>query len=589
MKPHTNHRLSRRWLGAGMSLLAALAVQAATDVKFQIDMTGQFPTHVYISGSFSGWQGFSGGLGNSSWELNSDPSQAGSVYTNTFTITDAAGTVENCKFQFAPGDNWESIPDRQFVLGSGTQVLPLTSWNVSNWPAPTNQVTFSVDMSQQVNVGNYTPGQTIRVSGGFNGWGDGQDLTNNPTLPTLASNIYSGTFNVVGIPPVGIAYKFRANLGWEGISDRNASVTNGKVLPLVYYNDAPYAAIITSNISFSVDMSIVALTDTNFDRASVTINGDFCGWGGVAMTNNPSAINTNLYTCNTTYNSGPGTPLNYQFRYAQISPVNTIYDHFNGANGGGGNRLVLTPSPVGSNTGTNILSVFNDAAFNDYILTPTAVFFSVDMNGAVGTDSHVFDSANDGVYINGSFIPWYPWGGGINPQAAPAGYRMIAQGLTSIYTNTIVIQPGPIGIYYKYGIDNNNFDGGPRDTEAGYGKDRFRAIRNTALNPYVMPQDKFGSTNSFGDQYKEPFFYSGYTAGGNLSVGAVAAGKVPVTWLGRPGARLQVKSSLTLGAWQTIAATDGTNWVSGSYSTNGFVSQTNWPAGGNQFFRLIKP
>jgi len=64
---------------------------------------------------------------------------------------------------------------------------------------------------------------------------------------------------------------------------------------------------------------------------------------------------------------------------------------------------------------------------------------------------------------------------------------------------------------------------------------------------------------------------------------------VPVTWLGRPGAHLQVNSSLTGGAWSDVAGTDGTNNVTGSFGTNGFVSQTNWPASGNGFFRLVKP
>jgi len=32
----------------------------------------------------------------------------------------------------------------------------------------------------------------------------------------------------------------------------------------------------------------------------------------------------------------------------------------------------------------------------------------------------------------------------------------------------------------------------------------------------------------------------------------------------------------------------GTNWIIGSSSTDGFVSQTNWPAGSTAFFRLFK-
>jgi cytoskeletal protein RodZ len=89
--------------------------------------------------------------------------------------------------------------------------------------------------------------------------------------------------------------------------------------------------------------------------------------------------------------------------------------------------------------------------------------------------------------------------------------------------------------------------------------------------------------------YGEPFFSAGSTGGGKLNVGTLSAGAVPVSWLGRPGARLQVKTNLTSGSWQEIAATDGTNLSSGFNSTNGFVSQTNWPASSKAFFRLVKP
>jgi len=54
-----------------------------------------------------------------------------------------------------------------------------------------------------------------------------------------------------------------------------------------------------------------------------------------------------------------------------------------------------------------------------------------------------------------------------------------------------------------------------------------------------MPRDKFGN------QYNEPFFNLNNPGAANLSVGPAVAGKVPVTWLGRPGAHLQVNSSLT--------------------------------------------
>jgi hypothetical protein len=226
------------------------------------------------------------------------------------------------------------------------------------------------------------------------------------------------------------------------------------------------------------------------------------------------------------------------------------------------------------------------------------------MNGAVGTDAHPFAVGSDNVYINGMFAGatpsepsaaygtsqfWYGWSQGLEPESAPAGYQMIQAGSSAIYTNTIIIPRGtPVALSYQYGMDYVDA-GGPVENECATNLVHYRGVRSTQFNPYVMPTDTF-STNP----YVEPFFSTGNigangsVAGGNLTVGTPVAGKVPVSWLGRPGANLQSASSLN-GPWQNIPATDGTNWTVGNSSTNGFVSVTNWPSSGNIFFQLVKP
>ncbi|MGH7980453.1 MAG: hypothetical protein ACREE6_13840, partial [Limisphaerales bacterium] len=169
------------------------------------------------------------------------------------------------------------------------------------------------------------------------------------------------------------------------------------------------------------------------------------------------------------------------------------------------------------------------------------------------------------------------------PVAAPPGFQMVEEGLTTIYTNTIVIPAGtPVKFAYLYGMDPNSFNGGPLVDENTNGINHNRVLRSTAFNPYVMPTDTFGA------QYSEPLFNSSATGDGQLTVGAPVGGEVPVSWLGRPGAHLQSAASLT-GPWTDYPNTDGTNWTAGSSTTNGFMSLTNWPAGGNTFFRLVKP
>ncbi|MEJ0089508.1 MAG: hypothetical protein WDM80_07160 [Limisphaerales bacterium] len=286
MKPINSHGFSRRWLGVGMSLVAALATQASTDVTFTIDMSGYNggtpPAGVTLSGSLNGWNTTANPLIN----VN------GTIWSNTVTVNDAPGAVESCKF-VADG-NYESIPNRQFVLGSGTQVLPQTSWNLNTtWPpAPTNYVTFQCDMSAQVALGNFTnqtPGNVLLVAGAAFPiqWGDGNYvMTNNPALPGQLANIYTGTFEQVGFPPASIEYKFRMNGGWESVDNRTASVTNNQVLPLVFYNNNTVSDLVISPtaVTFSVYLTngTTLINGGTFTKGAdnIAINGDWLGWWG---------------------------------------------------------------------------------------------------------------------------------------------------------------------------------------------------------------------------------------------------------------------------------------------------------------------
>ena len=445
--------LSRAWLGIGTSLLAVMAARASTDVTFMIDMAAENPGGaVYISGSFNGWP-----APGASVSSNNLINTSGTIWSNKFTITDAPGTVESCKFQDVT-TGWETFgPNREFVLAAGSQVLPLTTWNVNDYPTPTNQVKFQVDLSAQVALGNFTPGgggQTITVSGDFEGWNDGLPLTNNPTLVGNATNIYSAWCPVIGFPPTGINYKFRMNGGWESPAstsgnNRQATVTSdGQVLPLVYYND------------------------------------------------------------------------------------NSIYD------------LVTSPIAV---------------KFAIYMPDQTPL-----ANGGV------FTKGVDNVAINGDFLGW--WGWGVN--AAPASDIMVEVGSSDVYTNTLIIPKGnSIFLTYKYGVDG-------LDNENGFATNHVRLIRAYPPN-YTMPQDVF-SWSVLQPGNGNPYPLKGLAATnivepdfGYLVIGSPAAGKFPITWLGRPGVLLQNSSSLSA-IWNDNTLSDATQ-------------ATNWPnAGGNQFFRLKK-
>jgi hypothetical protein len=317
MKSFNKNGISRRWLGAGLSLIAAVAAQASTQVTFMVDMAPETPgfTAVYTTGSFpeaGPWH-----TPNSLLMINT----TGTIWSNTFTLSDPVGTVEQVQFT----DNttgWGGVANYEFLLGTtgdttttpGTEILPLQTWKAaSTWPAPTNTyaATFQVDMSAQVLLGAFTngvggnpaPGCSITVSGDFeqnagsaNNWDNGFPLTNDPTLLGSLSNIYSGTFSItnVGYPPDSINYKFRMNGGWESVNNRNPSLALGstlaspQVLPLVFYNDADAADLmpvpVTVNFTLycpngTVDASTPPYA---FEKGTDTlwINGDWVPWWG---------------------------------------------------------------------------------------------------------------------------------------------------------------------------------------------------------------------------------------------------------------------------------------------------------------------
>jgi len=517
-------------------------------------------------------------------------------------------------------------------------VLP-TAYFGDDGPATTNNITFQVDMSEQIEVGAFHPssGDFVVVAGSYQNFvlGDSSALvlTNNPNIlitnnnfspPVIESNIWVGTAAIstdsskpLATVNCGQEFKYVIMPGesWDApeypnqdpdSGNRFYTMSGNQVLPLVNFSDQPYAPL--AKVTLNLDMSGPITYDTNFVPGSVVAWGTFNGWAsGIPMTNNPAAPNTNLYSA--VISMEEGAPIIVQYRYTNSFINYFVYDYAQdgGPNSADNNNYRRTIAlPITSTLlVTNLPAVyFDDLAPDDYLTKPTPVLFSVDMNGAVGTEPHVFNPSADGVYINGSFAgatpsepnggdaqSWYPWSSGGNPLAAPAGYQMVEVGASTIYTNTIVLPAGtPVALSYQYGMDPNSFSGGPSEDEAAVEAVHYRAVRSTGFNPYVMPTDTF--TNQ---PYQEPFFSPGNIggignlAGGNLTVGAAIAGKVPVSWLGRPGAHLQSNANLVSGAWQDAFATDGTNWTAGVSSTNGFVSITNWPASGNTFFRLVKP
>jgi len=296
--------------------------------------------------------------------------------------------------------------------------------------------------------------------------------------------------------------------------------------------------------------------------------------------------NTNIWVAVTT--NGAGSAQQFQYRYVNALGT-TIYDHYAD---GSGNRNFVQPT-----TNTIVPTVyFNDIALADYILQTTPVYFAVNMKNSsgqyvTGTDGHQFNPTTDAVYINGPFYSW-DWASG-SPPTSPVPGLMVQSNSSGIFTNTVYLpSPQTVGVTYKYGLAYGVNTNAPNDDEAGEGVNHERIVRQLFPDPANPGTNKVYnmSLDTFGNQYQEPIFDIDTPSGGNLAVGAASGGTVPVTWLGRPGAHLQTSTSVTSTTWTDLWTTDGTNWTTGFGSTNGFVSETNYPvsSGTTTFFRLVE-
>lgn len=569
-------------LGVGLLVGASFAVRADDNVTFQVDLSNytnsagaQAATLVDVRGAFNGWAAGSTLINNGA-----------NVYTGSFSVAGATGDKFQYKFTYTTpmGVTWEDNnpppgagqpPDegnnRVLQLVGGTQTLPVVSFYAPSVTPPidlpANLVTFQVDMTEQILLGNFIPdsgGDTIRVTGApaaLTSWNAGVDMTNNPALSGNASNIYSAVVEILGMPGTsGGAHKFRMNNGWEDTSDgadRNFTITGGaQVLPVRFYNDQPVGVVTNANVTFQVDMTPQVITGGFTNGVStVTISGNITGWGGgVAMVNNPSLPGTasNIYTAtvSTTTPTSVGMWCRYKFRADGGWEAAAIY----GVGQNKDRRFYYTG-------GDQVLPLvtYNDASLCDVLLQETPVKIVVHLpNGRLDNNGIPFDKVNDKVYINGDFLKWPGWNNSLP--------EMVNNPVGSDYYEQTFLMPGgsPRRMQFKFGIDGPGHGG--MDNENPTYSDHVKYVRdNTA--PYTMPAAEFG--NLYLSTLVEPLF-------GNLAAGALSSGYVPITWLGCPCVTLQTRTNANQGAWTDLPATDAT-------------SSINWPnTGGQRYFRLQK-
>jgi hypothetical protein len=590
---------AKKWaLWAGLSLCSAVIASANTVVTFQVDMSVEVANAAFdpatqtvaVHGSFNNWAAF---------PLTNNPSGANPHLWTGTTDLPTNGIVVSYKYTIEPGATYELVAaagghNRLITLPStsGASLVVTKAYYGDTAPDPNTTsipVTFQVNMAQQINTGAFDKNSSsVYVRGWFNNYSQdiGMEMTNDPSIlitnqfGLVTSNVYVMTYTLDSVtgsylysPGETIDYKFYVANGhgidWEspapGVGDPadnnnrffNLSDGTPQTLPIIYFNDDPYAPVANVAVTFQVDMTAQVIAG-NFDPApgagTVEVRGSFNGWGApetqILCTNDLAAANTNLYSVVVPLTGGVGSTVQYKF-WASVS-----------ANGGW-ETMTDRFFKLGSGT-SQILPVvfFSNIDPADLLSVDAVVTFRVSMTNAVGTDSHAFDPAVDQVFINGVPNGFATWDTSLLPQLTnnPVGSK--------IYSTELTLPKGsPVQQTYKFGING-------ADNEAASGANHIRIVRTASA--YTMPLD------TFGNQLVEPSF-------GQLAAGPVSAGQVSVSWLGRPGVHLQTAADLTSGTWQDLLNTDGAGWASGYTSPNGFVSVTNYPTIAEKtFFRLIK-
>ena len=314
------------------ALLAAASVAMAADVTFQVNMSAQTTLGnfdpstdiVFVAGDvLNAWSSSASQLNPSAGDAN--------IWEGTFTVDGDVGTDVQYKFiesTFANGVVWEGdvgpggAQNRTFTLADTNQALPSVYFNnITNVTSVVGHVTFQIDLSVQIQLGNFDPSSgSVSVAGDvINNWStSASQLNQDPDSP----NVWKGTFDIKGAPGSTVAYKYVLNGGtWEinglgpnGGANRTFSLAPGNtVLPVAYFNglsslptDVP--------VTFSVDLG-VQMALGNFDgTGTVSVAGDLINnWSATASVLKRESGNSTVWSGTFDIQGLVGTSLLYKF------------------------------------------------------------------------------------------------------------------------------------------------------------------------------------------------------------------------------------------------------------------------------------
>jgi hypothetical protein len=280
-------------------------------LMLRVDMNQQTvgANGVHVAGSFQQPAGFPGNWNPATTRLFNINNNG--VYARAFYVP--SGTYE---YKFVNGNSWgsdESVPgacanannNREVVL-SGDQLVDVVPFGGCASAVQRYNLTLRVDMSATC-----IPFDSIDVAGGaINGWAGGDIL-----VDTNGDDIYEGT---VQVDAGNVVFKFRALVGgspnWEGIPDRNITVTSDTTMPVACFNVSGFGTCPPvpppADVIFRVDLS------NEIPASAIYVIGDFTvpAWQGGAIQLTPT----------------PGHPGVFETTIPNFCPPSFFYKFVNG-------------------------------------------------------------------------------------------------------------------------------------------------------------------------------------------------------------------------------------------------------------------
>lgn len=316
-------------------ILGAMFVSATTvfsaQVTFQVNMSAQTELGNFVPSTDTV---FVAGDSLNSWSASASPlaptTSDTNIWAGTFDVTGTAGATGQYKFVMnnASGTVWEgsvgtggTTGNRTFTLSDSDQALPVVFFNnVTNTTAVSADVTFQVNMSVEISLGNFDPASgTVFVAGEFNAWNaSGFQLTQS----TTDTNLWVGTLKLSGTANSLVSYKFvmngatwEGNVGTNGSQNRTLTLkSTAQTLPVAFFSNL---AEVPSNvpITFQVNLGVqTILGNFNPDTDTVYVAGDLLNnWSASTSALTRSTTASNEWTGTFDIQGTTGTVMYYKF------------------------------------------------------------------------------------------------------------------------------------------------------------------------------------------------------------------------------------------------------------------------------------